>query len=221
VPNKGNKHRVTGRRGDWERRVDEHGEFAGWWRVDVSTGPYRPSWKIHHTGIGAPWIASLTVELVPGWRVRFNFMLEDGAIQLANFEGEGDGDPSVLYRKLGGRALEQQIADEFSQDMFRAILPPDWQTAALRKRRSGRHPVSELELAKLAEAYCHAYDENPHHPAALLAERDDWNMNTLQGRLRKAEERGFLKREGQGKAGGKLTAKARRILKKHEREGAT
>jgi hypothetical protein len=203
---------VTERRGDWVRRVDEHGEFASWFRDQVTTGPYRPSWKVHHAGIGEPWTASCTVELVPGWRFRFDYTLEDGTIQCMGGAFEGDGDPSVLYRKLGGRELDQQIADEFCQDMVRLMLPPDWQDAVLRKRRSGRRPVTEFELAEVAEAYCRACEDEPGRPMPLLASREGLSISALQGLKRKAVNRGLLVLDGHGKAGGRLTTKALHVL---------
>jgi hypothetical protein len=184
-----------------------------WYRDRVWTGPYRLSWKIHHAGIGAPWTASCTVELVPGWHFRFDHMLRDGVIELVGGGFEGDGEPSVLYNKLGGRAFAQQVADEFAQDFFRQALPPDWREASLRKRRSGRRPVGDIELAEIADAYCRACDDAPGRPMPLLAEREHLSVHALQGLKRKAVERGLLKLNGQGKAGGHLTAKAKRILK--------
>jgi hypothetical protein len=161
--------------------------------------------------------ASVSVELpdLPGWQIRFEFELRDGAIRLvhqtATLLDDGAG-PAPLYRKLGGRELEQQIAEEFRQDMVRQVLPPDWRAAALETRRSGRQPVTDLELAELAEQYIEAWKDEPRAPMPLLKKRENRSINTLQGLLREAVNRGLLTRNGQGKPGGELTDTARQLL---------
>jgi hypothetical protein len=218
VTQKSEKYRVTERNGDYERRVYETGDTR-WWRTRASTGPYRPSWKIDQHGVsGGPFTVSFTfTELVPGWDCRFDHVLRDGEITLDRVEiFGGDGDPSLLYRKLGGRALEQQIADEFCQDFFRRILAKisvEWAEASLRKRRTGRRPAGDIELAQIADAYLRACEDEPRAPMPELVKREGIGLHALQGMKREAVQRGLLKLNGQGKAGGHLTAKAKRLLK--------
>jgi hypothetical protein len=207
--------------GDFVRRVNENG-VPYWYRDRCWTGPYEPSWRFEARR-GQPVRALLTIEFdeMPGWEVRFEYELRDRAIQCVRQHAErvsDDAGPSVLYRKFGGRELEQQVAAEFRQDIIRMAMPPEWRAAALETRRTGRQPVTDLELCELAEAYVNAWESDKRRPMVALRERDGRSMNTLQGLKKKAVERGFLILNGQGKPGGYLTPKAEQLLSDSRRK---
>jgi hypothetical protein len=209
-------HTVAERLGDWVRLVDADGNFAGWFRDRVMTGDFKPRWDFGgHTG--EPFQAVLTVELpeLPGWEARFVYEFREGAIRLVRQEAillDESAGPGALYRKFGGRKLEQQVREEFQQPFIRMLLPAEWQGDLLERRRAGRHPVTDLELAELGERYERARDEQPHRPMALLAEREGKSRDTLQGQFREAVARGLWTPRSRGKPSGDLTNRARALL---------
>lgn len=202
--------------------TDDRGDVR-WRRDRVTTGDLPIVWNYEEDqDYRGRFTCGVELPDVPGWVVWLHHELQDGAIRLESVDVERatpDADSAPLYRRLGGRELEQQIQAELRQDVIREQLPPDWQAAALATRRSGRHPVTPLELARLAQAYLAAWDESPRAPMVLLVEREHQSINTLQGLLRRAVEQGIFEREGQGKPGGRLTAKALRLLNEENDHG--
>jgi hypothetical protein len=215
------------RLGDWVRRED-----GAWWRDRVTTGPHRLDFKGHYhrdgpgSAVDQSVSFSFTPGAMPGWRATLTYRLDRGAIRLAGaaIEPAVPGafpDPTPLYHHLAGRSLEAQIHAELRQDVIQRSLPAAWREAVVAKRRTGRRPISDLELAELADAYVRACEEEPRRPTALLVERRHESYNTLQANLRRAVDRGLLVRNGHGKAGGHLTERARTILTeaKEQRHG--
>lgn len=214
VMKSGEKHRV--RAGDFVQEVGANGEIR-WLRDRVTTGPFTSiAWEYDEDeNYRGRFTFLAELPDVPGWVVRFHHELRDGVIRLEGVEAErasDDADSAPLYRKLGGRELEQQVQAELRQDLVRGQLPPDWQAATLATRRTGRRPVTDMELARLCAAYKAAWEEAPRAPMPLLAGREHRSINTLQGLLRRAVERGLFERSGQGRAGGRLTDRARQLL---------
>ena len=206
----------TDRLGDWVRRVDEAGNFQGWVRDRVTSGLQNPRW-FHHPRSGR---VTLTVELddLPDWDVEIRLERRGDVIAPvewhATYRGEGAPDATPVYRKLGGADLERAVERELADPLVvRTFLPAKWKDAALQARRHGRQPVSDLELAELADRYVDACSRS-RKPMVLMTEEDPLfrSLNTLQSLKRKAVERGLLKLAGHGKAGGELTNKARALL---------
>lgn len=207
--------------GDWIRRVDETGEFAGWWRDRVTTGDYELAWKMRHHPAPQVLTFSLRPVSMPGWEAHLDHRLVNGRVKLAGVRIEAaddDADPTPIYKAVGGRKLEQQIGRELQQDMIRRNLPMAWQEATLVKRRVGRRPVTDHELARVAEAYVQACEDDPKAPMPLLASREHRSIDTLQGLKREAKRRGFLVMNGQGKSGGYLTDVAKALLEDPPKE---
>lgn len=202
------------RMGDWIKLPDEDG--GGWGRDRITTGPHQLG-SLTQFKSGEP--VRLTFRLdppeAPGWRAHLEHQLIGGAIQLAELRWERltpEADPAPIYKTVGGRTLEQQIARELRQEMIWKLLPPEWWEASLQKRRTGRQPVTHLELAQIAERYLQAWKDDPLRPMATLVEREHRSINTLQGLLRTAVKRGIFTRAGRGKAGGALTDEGRALL---------
>jgi hypothetical protein len=198
------------RLGDW---VHEEG---GWRRDRVTTGPYRLNFHGTYKRGKEPVVSfSFDPEDLPGWRVTMRYRLHDGAIRFVGLSIDpaepGDvPDEGSIFRR--SRKLEAQVHRELREPMIQRLLPPAWRGVVLAKRRSGRRPITDLELAELAEAYVQACEEQPRRPTALLVERRHESYDTLQANLRRAAKRGLLVRNGHGKAGGHLTDRARTIL---------
>lgn len=232
------KHRVAKRFGDYGRVVDADGNFVAWRRFEVTTGPYEPTashleWRAS-VGPGKakgqdPGVAvvsmTFTMEHLPDWPIRFELELgNDGVIRPMRWSSQAtttEPDPTVMYRQLGGEALERQIEAELRQEVVWWFLPDDWKKAVFVKRRTGRRRATDLELALLAEEYCRAWEDDQRRPMALLAERRSESVDALRSRLDEAVKRNLFEKRGQGRAGGFLTPKAQELMETAGETGDT
>lgn len=209
------KHRVLERLGDYELREDPEHERPTWWRAEVSTGRYQPAWRFRARR-GKPFVleATWTFDHLPGWPITIEHELRDGVITPVRVrsEAEDGADPTILYRQLGGDALVQQTEAEMRQEFHWRLLPKEWQTAVLAKRKRGRKPATPLELALLAQEYEQAWEAEPRRPMAELARRRNESVDALRTRLDAARDGGLFEKRGPGKPGGFLTPKGRRLI---------
>jgi hypothetical protein len=85
-------------------------------------------------------------------------------------------------------------------------------------RRTGRRGRDDLFYARWASCYVDEVAKGP-APLARLHRREHLDESTIRGFLQEARRRRLLTKAPQGKAGGKLTEKAKRLLEMEERKG--
>jgi hypothetical protein len=118
---------------------------------------------------------------------------------------------SQLVRRLGLVEALEAVLEDWS--VGRA-LGSVWHH---RLRRPGRRGRPEVEYAEWARRYVEALERNKRQPTAqLLADDAEAGIHRTDGEVRwylsEARRRGLLTKAPPGKAGGSLTAKARRLL---------
>jgi len=103
----------------------------------------------------------------------------------------------------------RQFASEAAavRDMFTSTAAPPKITT-----RPGRHRIDDLYYAQLARDYLDLVKIGTRHPRNVLAERYGVSSITIRDHLYQARERGLLLGAGQGKVGGRLSEKARKLL---------
>jgi hypothetical protein len=84
---------------------------------------------------------------------------------------------------------------------------------APRRGGPGRPRHSDRELARLAKAYVDVMEKR-RDPIRSLARRHKLNRQTIRGRIHEARRRGLLPKAKQGAPFGRLTAKARALLRR-------
>ena len=115
--------------------------------------------------------------------------------------------------KPGATAREQRQALERKQPLG-SIGQALQSRSAKRTGRPAQH--SDADLARLAQRYLELVAAKDDAPVKTLAAELGYSASTVRGRLNTARsrERGLLESEGQGKPGGKLSAKARSAIRK-------
>jgi len=109
--------------------------------------------------------------------------------------------------------LQKEITDSLNGGVLRAFLPTEWLETMVTPPRPGRagHPVRHY--AELVERYLAACEDHPDAPVKWLHETSGDSHAVLSSSLYKAEQLGLIEdRPGQGKSGGTMTTKCRRIL---------
>ena len=76
-----------------------------------------------------------------------------------------------------------------------------------------RRGLPDLVYARLSHEYVRALESGCRNPATEIAQRHHEPVKRIQDRIRMARRRGFLSPGVQGRPGGKLTARARRLLR--------
>jgi hypothetical protein len=85
--------------------------------------------------------------------------------------------------------------------------------AAVLRERPGRRGRTDLEYARLAAEYAELIFDGDTMPVVTLAEELHVAESTVRNQLSEARRRGLLTATKPGRAGGRLTAKAQRLLK--------
>jgi hypothetical protein len=88
--------------------------------------------------------------------------------------------------------------------------------AAALRERPGRRGRTDLEYAKVAREYADLVAAGDEGPVLTLAKRLIAAESTIRNQLTEARKRGLLTSTRPGRAGGRLTARATRILKDAE-----
>jgi hypothetical protein len=81
------------------------------------------------------------------------------------------------------------------------------------KKRTGRPPLRDEELARIAEIYAKA----TRNPARAVADALGLDRSTARNRIFKARARGFLNRTAWGRPGGEATRKTEQVLRAQRR----
>jgi hypothetical protein len=165
-----------------------------------------------------------------GWRAQLAWRLgAEGRVYLHSLafvrpEGEPIGEDvpgHELAKRLKLGAFARQASQELRRPSLIFWLPTEWGRAllaevAIPKPGRGREPVF---YAKWAAEYERAQEVTPRTPIKTLLE--DWPDETeesIRSYLNRARSRGLLTAAEPGRAGGKLTAKAKRILRTYGEE---
>jgi hypothetical protein len=84
---------------------------------------------------------------------------------------------------------------------------------------AGRLRLDDLFYAELAAAYADAVEAGNTRPIDTLAEEIGRSRNYVRDVIREARARGYLTKTASGRAGGRLTIKARKLLRQRDEEG--
>lgn len=131
-------------------------------------------------------------------------------------EPHEDGDPQEIARGISSTVLRQVDTGAFV-DVLNSTGQPaddDAEREAERLRAElaeASKRLSDRYLAMLAAFYVRVVDIGERAPIQALEEITGAKQPTLKGHLRAARQRGFLTKV-EGKAGGRLTEKATRVL---------
>jgi hypothetical protein len=115
-----------------------------------------------------------------------------------------------------GRISREELAERL------AYLIWDSRDAGPLEESIGRHirsrkPTTPTRLAEIARTYVEALDDG--RPVQAVVDAYDVAEKTAQALIAKARAEGYLSKTTPGRAGGELTAKARRILEKEQSNG--
>jgi hypothetical protein len=136
------------------------------------------------------------------------------AVELRREDGQPLGRRALARMGLGAvyKALEKVLQSQIAQ----AHLGDQWTLEVPFPGRPGR---SDLFYAETALEYVRALDAEPNTPVRHMVDEaakrgDHMTPDELRARLRRARDRKLLTKALPGKAGGRLTAKAKRVLRK-------
>jgi hypothetical protein len=200
----------------------------------------RQSWKVIDLDPGAS--EGVTMRLAsadhPGLAVQVVFSAE-----AASLRGDAQYMAPLSFRvavtEPAGRALTARTIDAIP---FGAVVAEAWrmltqglgneevqgwndpdslpELATRLTQRPGRRKRPEIEWAELARNYVDALEREPDRPVEALAESLNMKRKTVSNALESARRRGLLTRpRKQGAAGGRLTAKAKRLLDEGTEDG--
>lgn len=152
-----------------------------------------------------------------GWSVEVLLEHKDGRIVITRVALEPNGDADVLGTQVLKRFrlgdLHDEIREGIRQKDVSAVLPDSWFDSFLARPRPGRAGRPDREYAVWARRYVRAQAEAPGREVKHLTEKFGGTSEaTLRAILNKARSRGLLTKSEPGKAGGKLTKKAERLL---------
>jgi hypothetical protein len=82
-----------------------------------------------------------------------------------------------------------------------------------RRRSDRRSRLPEIAFARAAETYDAAVKKNEGPPVPAVARRHRLSIESARWRIHEARVRGFLTTTGQGRAGGRLTDRGKRVLR--------
>jgi hypothetical protein len=168
-------------------------------------------------------VATWSTPFVDGWVLSIDWKLVDDVVQVEELRvhraGDANAPTAKAVAKLRLGRIYYNVRRLFRWPALGAMLPDAWLRAIERDGlgvpRPGRQPDEELALlVKWAALYADARDRDPRRPVALLVrEHPGETPAAIRARLTRARAAGLLTKAGAGIAGGRLTAKARKILK--------
>jgi hypothetical protein len=119
---------------------------------------------------------------------------------------------ATALRDLRFGELQRQATNEL-QRIAPVILPSPRAFQSVAKQRRGAR--RQRYLAYVAALYERACVQSPRRPYAALSKTLKVERRTLYDNLRAARELGITKSAGQGRAGGELTRKGRRLYEEY------
>jgi hypothetical protein len=158
--------------------------------------------------------AIVTVFDDSGWALRMRYEPHAAGPRLTEATLRPTGPASELGARLLRRLRMGAAVDQAETSMreyvtLTRLLGERWGKPVQRPGRRGRPLV---EYAVWAHRYVEACERDARAPIKLLALEHGDSESSIRGLVNRARDRGLLTRSEQGKSGGKLTAKARRIL---------
>jgi hypothetical protein len=164
----------------------------------------------------------------PDWSVRAVFVADRttrsahvASRHVEHYEGEDappTGNARMMHAVRPGRL--HQLAEDARRREFAVFEDDELENLGRAIGRQARSPrvgrprkeSKDLALVQLVQQYLELADSP--RPLVRLAQELQLSKSTISGRLQLARERGLLVSAGHGKAGGRLTPRAKRILKK-------
>ncbi len=202
---------LSGRPGEWAVRE----VFASDGRRLLSDGNQR--WETDASG--------QETDLPGGWTVREDFALEDSRRIVASLTIRPTAAGAVPAGGVTARLLRLvkvgQFASGFRQTLAQHYGPEvaarivegiGWASRPRRRKRAARLRADDRFYAELARTYVELWATNEKKPTAALAAARGVSPALMRSHIHLARKNGFLTETGRGKAGGALTAKARRVL---------
>jgi hypothetical protein len=127
-----------------------------------------------------------------------------------------DPPDAALFKRLGIGGVFGAMRHAFAAPEFVHVLPKAWLEVIARERfepRSGRKRRSPYSYALWAQRYVDACERDPHSPLRMLVDESPGETpESVRQYLTRARKLGLLTSPPPGRAGGKLTEFARRLL---------
>lgn len=159
------------------------------------------------------------VDLEIGWIARLQLEAAGSSVEVreVRFERTTDDDPAgvALLRRLRLKSVLDELDVALSDPWLAAQLGPTW--GSMSRRRPGRRGRNDLYYALVARDYVEALAVDARAPIKLLrkqrsARGEDVTEEQLRAQLGTARRLGLLTKAEAGTAGGRLTAKAKKLL---------
>jgi hypothetical protein len=171
-------------------------------------------------------IPDYTVDLGGGWRVVYRVVPQDGRPVASELRVYHVGPPSKLppggipTRSVLRKIKPEEHLYEYAQELEvrpRSLLQDlgfDPERVGLGPMRRGRHGGTDEHYALFAADYEDLVAGHVRDPIAVLATKHRIAEATARTRLATARDRGLLTSASAGRAGGTLTPKANRLLRR-------
>lgn len=169
-------------------------------------------------------LALTELRLLPGRERSVPPWVDDYAMDLGQWDDARDGPglppgQQITRRLLASvklRPLEEAARDE-ALDAAQGA-DPEFLSNELKHLGDvgggiAARPRTAEHSARIARLYVELRRSNPRKPTAALAEYLGVSTSIARDEVRRARERGMLEHVGQGRAGGRLTARAIRVLR--------
>lgn len=197
-------------------------------RIMTMEGPYRLQWEARYGDEGDldEVVAVAPLDGAPGVVVEFVLRLTDGEIGLGEQRTyRPDGQSMSLNSEMAIRLRLTEHLKQIERDVRRPsvmmTMPDEWCEAPVKvAKRPGSAGHGPLFYAQWARRYVDAVNDETRelaiykHLGALEGERPE----TIAQWIMKARQKGLLTKTGQGKRGGELTDRGKRLLAGHDDE---
>lgn len=208
--------------------LDEGFEFWGWTEPGDADPPYLlATYRIHNSLACSVWLtihesgwAVEGISIHPEYR---NVAVgprrhppHDTADLAAHTSGVAPPLSARLLRQVPIGRIEADLRERMASSYYLTTQRAD-QIETVRDAR--RRRKGDLFYARLAQEYVEAIDDaRTHQPAQLLSRRRNVPERTIYRWTYEARRRNLLSQTRAGKAGGRLTGKAKQLLERSEDE---
>jgi hypothetical protein len=192
-----------------------------------------PVWRVSGCLVAQgrrPVLRELRVSLKPGVELPSGG-LPAGVVSLPAFAGQHEREPGfagVLASRVGlitaywapaGTRLRPGLRglERVFPFLVGGVAPKRYAWADRRHKRPGRPPLTDDELLRASVAYVEALEDGSRRPVADAAARLSQTALRMRDLLNTARERGLLTRPLPGRPSGKLTPRARALLRTRTR----